>query len=61
MYKNGLRTERIKIIILTVDSGNIGNIGIQMKRKELTKTFMMISIWKIHSSLHDLYENISKW
>ena len=25
---------------------NVGNVGIQMKQKERTKTFMMISEWK---------------
>ena len=34
------------------------NIGIQMKRNELTKTFMMISSWKKSCSL-GLYRNIS--
>ena len=31
------------------------NIGSQMKRKELTKTFMMISNWKKHFGLHGLH------
>ena len=33
--------------------------GIQMNRKELTETFMMISNWKNLFDLHDLYTNIS--
>ena len=36
MYKDDPRTERIKIFLMH-------NIRIQMNRKELTKTFMMIS------------------
>ena len=31
------------------------NIGIQMKQKELTKTFMMISNWRKLFGLHRLY------
>ena len=38
------RNARVKIFIMAVDH----NIGIQMKRKVLTKTFMMISNWKSH-------------
>ena len=34
------------------------NIGIQMKRKELIKKFMMILYWKKTFGFHDLYENI---
>ena len=37
--KYGPRTEKIKTIIMAVDPYTI---GIQMKRKELTKSFMMI-------------------
>ena len=37
-YKDGPCSERIKIFIITVDP----NISIHMKRKELTKIFMMI-------------------
>ena len=33
-------------------------IGIQMKRKELTKTFMMTSNWKKPFDLHGLYKHI---
>ena len=40
-YKDGAHTEGIKICTMAVDL--LYNIGIQMKRKELTKTFMMIS------------------
>ena len=35
------------------------NIGIQMKRKELTKSFMMIQNWKKPFGLHGLNRNIS--
>ena len=35
------------------------NIGIQMKRRELTKTFLMILNWKKPFGLHSLYKNIS--
>ena len=38
-YKDSPRTERVKIFMIAVDP----SIGIQMKRKELTKTFMIIS------------------
>ena len=40
-----------------------GSVGIQMKRKELTKTFMMISNRKkTHFGLHDLYKKyVSTW
>ena len=34
------------------------NIGIQMKWKELTKKFMMISNWKKRFGLHGLYKKI---
>ena len=37
------------------------NIGIQMNRKELTKTFTIISNWKEPFGLHGLYKNISAW
>ena len=33
-------------------------IGIEMKWKELTRTFMMIPNWKITCGLHGLYKNI---
>ena len=32
------------------------NIGIQMKHKELTETFMMISNWNKPFGIHDLYK-----
>ena len=32
--------------------------NIQMKKKKLIKTFMMISNWKKHFGLHGLYKNI---
>ena len=51
-----LRTVRVKIFIIAVDKFNI---CIQMRRKELTKTFMMISNCKKNFGLHGLYENIS--
>ena len=35
------------------------DIGIQMNRNELTKTFMMISIWKAPFFLHGLYNTFS--
>ena len=35
------------------------NIAIQMKREELTKTFMMLSNWKKNFDLHGLYEGIT--
>ena len=35
------------------------NIGIQMKRKELTKTLMMISNWIKPFGLHGLYKKFS--
>ena len=35
------------------------NIGIQIKREELTKTFMMIYNWKKPFGLHGLFKNIS--
>ena len=35
------------------------NIGIQMKRKQQAKTFVMISNWKTPFGLHGLYTNIS--
>ena len=34
------------------------NIGNQIRRKELTKTFMMISNWKNHFGLHGFYKKI---
>ena len=34
------------------------NIGIQMKQKELTKTFMMISKWKIFDSLVSIFNTL---
>ena len=37
-YKNDPRTERIIIFLMAI----YHNIGIQMKQKKLTKTFMMI-------------------
>ena len=40
-YKDGYRTERVKIFMIVVDP--MHNIGIQMNRKEMTRTFMMIS------------------
>ena len=43
-YKDGPRTERIKYLLWPYTY----NIGIQMNRKEITKTFMMISNWKKH-------------
>ena len=33
-------------------------MGILMKRKEFTWTFMVISNWKKPFDLHDLYQNI---
>ena len=39
MYKDGSRAESIKIFVMAVDP----ELGIRMKRKELTETFMMIS------------------
>ena len=35
------------------------HIGIQMKRKELTKIFMMISNWKTPFGRHVLYKKMS--
>ena len=43
-YKDGPRTERIKIFPMAVNLEKW--IGIQMKQKELTKAFMTISKWK---------------
>ena len=37
---------------------NTCNIGIQMKRKDLTQTFMVIQIEKTHFGLYGLYKNI---
>ena len=36
-------------------------MGIQMKQKELTNTFMMISNWKKMFGLHGLYKDISSF
>ena len=52
---DGLRTGRTKLFILAVDP----YVGIQMSRKELTKTFMMILNWKTPFSLHGSYTNMS--
>ena len=41
-YKDGPRTERLKIFLTAVHP-YYSNIGIQVKQKELTKTFVMIS------------------
>ena len=35
-------------------------VGIQMKQKDLTKTFMMISNWKKPFSLHGFYNSALK-
>ena len=51
--QDGPRTERVKIFLMAV------YIGIQMKQKELTKTFMMISNWIKTFCLHGLYKNNS--
>ena len=51
-YKDGPRTERIKIFLTVVDH----NTGIKINRKELTETFMTISNWKNPIGLHDLYK-----
>ena len=40
LHKDCPRAERIKIFAMVIDQ------GIQMKRKKLTKAFMMISNWK---------------
>ena len=55
MSKDVPRTERIKYV-------DPYNIGIQMKRKEPTKTLMMISNWKnplvsmVHTNIFQLWE-----
>ena len=52
LYKDGPRTERIKIFLMA----ETHNIGIQTKQKELAKTFMMILNWEKPSGLHGLYK-----
>ena len=47
-YKVDHRTERIKIFIMTVDPYHI---GIHMKRKELTKTFINPLISMVYGKL----------
>ena len=56
-YKDDPHTERIKIFI----NGRrpINNTGVQINRKELTRTFMMISNSEKPFSLHGLNNNIS--
>ena len=54
-YKEGSRAEIIKILLMPV----VHNIGILMKRKELTKTFMIISNRKNPFALHGVYTDIS--
>ena len=40
-------------------ANDIYNIGIQMKLRQLTETFVTISNWKNPFGLHGLYTNIS--
>ena len=54
--KDDPRSERMKKMY---NSREPHNIGIQIKLKELTKTFMMISKWNKPFDLYGLYSNIS--
>ena len=38
----------------------VRNIGIQMNRKELSKSFMMFSHWKKPFDFHDLYKQLQR-
>ena len=40
---------------------DLDTIGIQMSRKELTKTFIMITNWIKPFGLHGLYKNIQRF
>ena len=50
---------RLKSVPALKELKKIYKTGIQMNRKELTKTFMMISNWKKPFGLHGLYKAIS--
>ena len=61
-YKDDPHTERIKIIIMTVDPkhSKIQSTGIQMKQEEPTKTnYDDFKLKKNPIGLHSLYTNIS--
>ena len=53
-YKDGPRTERITIFIMTADPWHVYSY----KRKELSKTYLILN-WKNPFRLHGLYTNIS--
>ena len=56
MTKVDLRAVRVKIYVMVVDPQK----GIQMNRKELTNTFMMIFNWKNPFDLCGFYKIIQR-